>query len=303
MRSHTQLLVAITMALVAVSAAAGPKSADLRVVSFNVLAPLWASPVWYPADLDPALLDRAFRRARIQAFLASVRRDVDIVCLQEVEQAELPFLLSALGNDFEGGMAVNDEGFWSAWLAGNPWAPNGTAVAVRKTTVANRLFADLGVSDDGNHVAAVTGVLAAGGRPVRVFSVHLDSDSTANRGAELDSLMAQAPPYAGYVDVVCGDINEDTITGTAAGIFKRNGYVDVLASVGNREPTHPFSSTYYASHRWAIIDHVMVRGAAPVGGDVFDSGLWSISDELERIEENFRRVGSDHFPIAGQVRP
>jgi hypothetical protein len=34
---------------------------------------------------------------------------------------------------------------------------------------------------------------------------------------------------------------------------------------------------------------------------VFDFGLWSIADEVQRIAENFRQCGSDHFPIAGQV--
>jgi hypothetical protein len=75
----------------------------------------------------------------------------------------------------------------------------------------------------------------------------------------------------------------------------------VLASVGNREATHPFSSAYNRSPRWAIIDHVLVRNGSPAAGDVFDFGLWSISDEVERIEQNFRESGSDHFPVGATI--
>jgi hypothetical protein len=75
----------------------------------------------------------------------------------------------------------------------------------------------------------------------------------------------------------------------------------VLAASGNREPTHPWSSSYNGAPRWAIIDHLIVRGAQPAGGDVLDFGALSIADELTRIESNFRTTGSDHFPVAGAV--
>lgn len=289
--------------LPAATASAGPGNAQhLRVIAFNVLAPLWASPVWYPEDMDTALLDREYRRQRVAAFLQDAGRDADVVCLQEVEEAELPYFLSALGGEFEGRMASNDPDYWSNWLVGNPWVPNGTAVIVRKATIGARQFADLTLSGSGNHAAAVSGVHSETGRPVRVVSVHLDSDSNANRVRELRALMDQVPAATGTVDIVCGDINEDTVKGSAAGIFKRNGYMDVLASVGNREATHPWDTTYNNSDRWAVIDHILVRGAEPVAGDVFDFGVWSIADETARIEENFLRSGSDHFPIGGEVR-
>jgi hypothetical protein len=80
-------------------------------------------------------------------------------------------------------------------------------------------------------------------------------------------------------------------------VFRRGGFTDALAAVGNREPTHPWSTTYYNSRRWAVIDHVVVRGAKPLSGDVLDFGASSIEDELARIEANFRNTGSDHYPI------
>jgi len=271
---------------------------QVQVLTFNVLAPIWAGAVWYPADMDVSLLDREYRRGRTQAFLHDVRDQLDVVCLQEVNQAELPYYVAALGPEFEGFMAFNDPAFWSDWLVpGIPWEPNGTAVIVRKSQFADRHFEDIPLTNDGNHAAVFEGRHRATGSTVRVQSVHLDSDSNANRVEELRSLMLRYPASPGIVDVVCGDMNEDTVSGSAAGVFKREGYVDVLAAVGNREPTHPWSTSYYSSVRWAVIDHVLVRNAVPVAGDAIDFGLWSITDETDRIEANLRLTGSDHFPV------
>jgi endonuclease/exonuclease/phosphatase family metal-dependent hydrolase len=209
--------------------------------------------------------------------------------------------MAALGADFQGAMAVNDPELWSNYLLGTPWAPNGTAIAIRRSLLAaDPEFRDL-PTHGGNHVAVVSGVHAASGRPLRAYSVHLDSERTSNRAKELRTLFADASPESGAVDVVCGDINEDTIIGSASGLFVRAGFVDVLASAGNREATHPWSTTYYNSTRWLVIDHILTRGATPVAGDVLDMGTASIEDEVERIEENFRRTGSDHYPITGTV--
>jgi endonuclease/exonuclease/phosphatase family metal-dependent hydrolase len=227
-----------------------------------------------------------------------VRDRLDVVCLQEVNQAELPYYLEALGPDFDGSMAFNDPAFWSNWLVPEiPWEPNGTAVAVRKSAFVDRHFEDMPISADGNHAVVFEGRHRASGRTVRVQSVHLDSDSGSHRVEELRALMLRYPSNPGIVDVLCGDLNEDTVTGSVAGILKRESYADVLASVGNREATHPWSSSYYSSARWAIIDHVLVRNGLPVAGDVIDFGLWAITDETDRIEENLRRDGSDHFPV------
>jgi endonuclease/exonuclease/phosphatase family metal-dependent hydrolase len=274
----------------------------VQVLTFNVLAPIWAGAVWYPADMDVSLLNREYRRARTGVLLRSVRDQFDIVCLQEVNEVELPYYLEALGPEFEGAMAFNDATFWSDWLVPEvPWEPNGTAVIVRKARFASRHYDDVPVSNDGNHASVFEGRHRASGLTVRVQSVHLDSDSNANRIEELRALLLRYPGHPGIVDVICGDMNEDTVSGSAAGILRRGAYLDVLASIGNREATHPWSTSYYSSVRWAVIDHVLVRNALPVAGDVMDFGLWSIADETDRIEENLRLTGSDHFPVAATV--
>jgi endonuclease/exonuclease/phosphatase family metal-dependent hydrolase len=298
-----RLAVATLALLVGAGVGAGPVSppSELRVVAFNVLAPIWSSPAWYPPDMDAALLETGYRRERIEAFLRDIADSADVVCLQEVQDSEFPYFMAALGADFQGSMAVNDPRLWSSYLLGTPWAPNGTAVAIRRSLfAADPQFRDL-PTYGGNHVAAVFGVHGASRRPLRAYSVHLDSERTSNRTKELRALLADADPASGAVDIVCGDINEDTIIGSASGLFARAGFVDVLASVGNREATHPWSTTYYSSTRWLVIDHILTRGAIPVAGEILDMGASDIADEVERIEANFRRTGSDHYPIMGAV--
>lgn len=268
-----------------------------------MLAPIWAAPEWYPAEMDPSVLDTTSRRAAVASYLASVAQTTDVFCLQEVQDSEFRHFLAALGPGWDGLMAENDRDWWANWVVPElGWAPNGTAVLVKRATFSRAAFADFPLGD-GNHAAIVEGGLRASGRAARVASIHLDSDSNARRRTESRSLMERLPGQPGALDVVCGDVNEDTVTGSASHVFESNGFVDVLASVGNREPTHPFSSSYNASARWAIIDHVLVRGAEPLAGDVVDFGVWSIADEVERIEENMRRSGSDHFPVTAAVRP
>ena len=302
------LALAVVLATLAAWPAAAPappppaRDAQLSMVTFNVLAPVWAAPDWYPPEMDMTLLDADFRRERITAFLSARAADTDVFCLQEVQESELPALLAALGSGFTGALAHNDPDWWSNWVVPEiPWAPNGTAIAVRRQAFSNLSFRDVPLSGDGNHGEIVEGVHRATGRPFRGASIHFDSDKEANRGREARALMAELPAASGTIDVVCGDFNEDSVTGTAGGVVRRAGFVDVLDAVGNREPTHPWSSSYNGAPRWSIIDHVLARGAQPLSGDVLDFGAWSIADELARIEANLRTTGSDHFPLTGAV--
>jgi len=290
------------LALAAALPRAAQASQQMSVLSFNVLAPLWAAPRWYPERMDPALLDRAFRRERVTAFLRSVGRSRDIVCLQEVEAGEMPFYEQALGGGYAGAFASHDATYWATYLVPElPWVPNGNALFVRRTALAELSFSDLSLGGTGNHAVLLSGVLSGSRRPLRVASVHLDADRNNGRRIEFQSLLEQWPAAVGSDDLIVGDINEDTVSGSLGGVVKRAGFADVLAAVGNREATHPFSSSYNGATRWAIIDHVLLRGASPRAGDVFDFGLWSISDEVARIEANFRACGSDHFPVAAEL--
>ena len=96
------LVLASALAFAGTAAGAQPPAAPLSVVSFNVLAPVWAAPDWYPSQMDMSLLDTAYRRDRISAFLAAKAAVTDVFCLQEVQDSELPHFLAALGPGFDG---------------------------------------------------------------------------------------------------------------------------------------------------------------------------------------------------------
>ncbi len=295
------LLAGFAAALAAGAARAVARApAAISVVTFNVLAPLWAAPKWYPDELDPSLLDADFRRARTIAFLQGLRGKVDVFCLQEVEQREYPAYLAALGPDFEGRFASHDPAYWASYLVPElPWVPNGNALIVRRQAFRGRVFSDLSLGGTGNHAVALEAQHVGSGRQSRLFSVHLDADRNDGRRTELKSLLEHAPARKGYVDIIAGDINEDTVTGSASEILDRADFIDVLAALGNRESTHPFRESYNKAQRWGIIDHVLCRGGQALAGTVFDSGTAMIEDEVARIAENFRQVGSDHYPVGG----
>ena len=73
--------------------------------------------------------------------------------------------------------------------------------------------------------------------------------------------------------------------------------------LGKEGPTHPFSSNYYQSENWAVIDHILVRNCQPNDGSIMDFNLWKDFpiDEDGRITANFQRCGSDHFPLTASV--
>jgi endonuclease/exonuclease/phosphatase family metal-dependent hydrolase len=307
--ASTLVAVGLTLGTSGTAASAGARPATapdptlIDVVSFNVLAPIWAGPQWYPDDLDPAVLDADGRREAVVSYLRGVRDDADLVCLQEVQESEFGAYSAALGAAFEGAMADNDPNFWADWLTDVAWQPNGTAVFVRSTaiTLDDDGIRDVPLAGTGNHAAVAIGEMSDSGAPVRIASVHLDSDSQVNRLREVDSLFDEMPAETGSTDIVCGDINEGTSIGALQGRFGRAGFVDVLAADGTEEPTHPFRDSYNRSPRWGVIDHVLVRDGHPVSGRVVDGGVWTIEDNTERIAEALRLFGSDHFPIEATV--
>jgi endonuclease/exonuclease/phosphatase family metal-dependent hydrolase len=251
--------------------------------------------------MDPSLLATAPRRAALTAYLASVAPTTEIVCLQEVALSEFAYFAAALGSRFQGAMAFNDPDFWSNWIVPEiPWQPNGPAIFVRKNA-----FDHIAISDrplgTGNHAAVVEATLAATGRTIRAWSIHLDSDRESNRGSEFDTVLAGMPALTSATDIACGDFNEDSVLGGVGAHLRQAGFVDAHESVGQRRATHPWSTQYYNSTRWAIIDHVVVRNGQPVAATVVDGGLAGITDELERIEATLRQKGSDHYAVTATI--
>lgn len=265
-------------------------SIHLNILSFNILAPCWASPQWYPDGLDADLLDRNYRRKRIIDVISASK--ADIVCLQEVTDVEFKAIKSALPY-FKGFMSHNDPSYWSEWIVPElPWEPNGCAILARTSKFTSLNFKDYALSDTGNHAARLSAVID--GVNISIWSIHLDSDKAQNRKLELESLMTR---IGDGIEIIAGDFNIDGDSSNLRRSLQQAKFVDALKSVGNFEATHPFSNTYYQSHVYAVIDHILTRGARSVFGDVLDYGLWSIKNETKRVEATLEKAGSDHFTV------
>ena len=98
-------------------------STVLVIKSFNILAPVWVKPEWFP-DVSKDLLDIKNRRERYMSCILA--DDPDIICLQEVTASELVYIRSTLENTH----------IISELAANNPTSAsedNGTATLIRKS--------------------------------------------------------------------------------------------------------------------------------------------------------------------------
>lgn len=272
-------------------------SHPLYVVSFNILAPCWASATHYPASTAP-YLNRELRRSHIINFLNSVADKADIIALQEVTEIEFGFIKNELQTQFYAFMAYHDPLYESEWITQDPpWEPNGVAIFVKKNQFHHVSFQDLALTNDGNHSAYFEGVQSSTGTTIRAASIHLNNEHGANRYRELHSLSDFMSPRANTKDIIAGDFNIGTQTGKINYLLTTNNFIDNLHVLNHEEWTSPFDSD--GDKNAGIIDHIVTRNLIPLDGHVQNFDLWQTfpKDEVGRIIANLQLSGSDHFPI------
>ena len=312
MKSLLYALKAVLMSLLLIPTfvwAAPPNTNNtIQVVAFNILAPCWASPSYYPASSLP-LLNREFRRERIIAFLQQEADQTAIFALQETTETELVYINNALKNRFVMYAAYHSPNYWSNWITIDPpYERNGVAIFVKKGFLTNVIFQDTPLSDSGNHGAYLIGKLASNSqKQVRIASIHLDSDKAYNRDRELKALLAIMTPVPNSIDFILGDFNFEVQSGNLKSDLTAAGFVDILSTLGRDGPTSPYSSKYYKAANMSDIDHMLVRNATPIDGKIFSFNLWNLypttdpANEEKRINANFSISGSDHFPVNGKI--
>lgn len=280
------------------------KSNSIRVMSFNILAPCWASSVYYPESTAP-LLNRLIRRQTIIDLLKNNQSTVDVFALQEVSQIEFNYIKEALSLTHIGFQANHSPAYWLNWITSDiPWELNGNAIFVKRDRFSTVSFEDFPASGSGNHAALFTGTIKnADGRTVRIASVHLDSDHAYNRKNEMSAVLTKWLPLNNSTDIIAGDFNTETDATNIQSDLKKAGYFDLLEILGKAEQTHPWTSKYYGADNWGIIDHIVSRGSTPVDGSVMNFNLFNLypNDEEMRINRNLQLSGSDHFPITGTM--
>lgn len=278
------------------------KHQSLYVMSFNVLAPCWSNPENYPKAVE-SYLDRVSRRKKIILFLNRAAKKADIIALQEVTQIEFQYVKEELERDFYTFHALNDPSYWSDWITpGIPWEPNGVALLIKKSTFMRVKFQDIPLTNDGNHSAYFEGIQKSSGLLVRGASVHFDSDKASNRHAELRAVLRLFKRDSTSPSIIAGDFNYGTEKGVIKKYLDVNHFVDVLKKLHRDEWTHPFSMD--GDRNNGILDHIVVKNASPIDGNVHNFNLWQrySDDEPRRIIANLKISGSDHFPIYGIVK-
>lgn len=279
------------------------ESSTIQIVTFNVLAPCYASPSLYPAG-SVLFLEKNRRRERIIGFLNSVSANTDIIALQETTQTEFQYFKSAFEKDFYGFEVYHDAKYWTDWrLPDLAWEPNGVAIFVRKNSFKDVKFNDLALSDGGNHSAYFEGIHQSTSLKIRAASIHLDSDRDVNRHRELKSLLNYFTPDSTTRDIIAGDFNYGTHNGVIKLYLRKNKFIDVLYKLDREEWTSPYSDDWYRSRNNGIIDHVVVRNARPRDGQVFNFGLWDLypTNQDQRILAALEQIGSDHFPVLSVI--
>lgn len=179
------------------------------VTTYNVLAPGYIQPQWYPLT-PPELLRSEHRVPALAEYLA--RLDADIMCLQEVEPetfAPIERRLSAAG--FEGRFTQKREG-----------RRDGCATFARRSSATWMRESSLGYDDSdpgqrpSGHIAQVA-VLEVEGKLLAVANTHIRWDPpgtprerqiSLRQVTQLIGSRSQlAPECAGWI--ICGDLNAD----------------------------------------------------------------------------------------------
>lgn len=215
----------------------------LKVVSFNILAPPWASPSCYPDSTAP-FLPRERRRAQILNVLSGLKDSTDIFCLQEITPIEYGYILEAL-DGFIGTQVNHSPGYWTQYVTIDPpWEPNGNAILMKKSVFKEVAFSDIALSSEGNHSVFAEAVHQGSDRRVRLFCVHLDSDHASNRKAEIGAAIGFLGAAGDSIDLIVGDLNSDPSLGSYCPELQKEGYYDLLGAVGIHEATMPITTEH-----------------------------------------------------------
>jgi len=284
--------------------------AKLHIGSWNVLAPSWASPDYYPRRAHPHLFPHESRIERVARFVLTNLGKADVVCFQETQcdlDRKFAFLLSERYQYFP---VYHDDGYWSKWVTEDrPFLRNGVAVALRRSAFDHITSMDLSLGT-GNHAAVVIARHIELDQWFRIASVHFELDDEDIRNAEVEALARFFRPGTSaalrphYIDVIAGDFNCDLDYEVMMTQFIDRGFSDAHRELDMAQPTHP------EGEGDDVIDHILIRGenvevvtAQTHGADIIKSHPErTVEHKDNRIARCLEYNGSDHFAIDTIVR-
>nr|QKF94896.1 endonuclease/exonuclease/phosphatase superfamily [Fadolivirus 2] len=270
----------------------------LKVLSFNILANVFAHLKAYPQGVNEDLLDLRSRRCRILDVIQDHKQTADIICLQEVGESEFRYYHDYLYLNFTGFIALNSDRYKLDNIVDRSvFEPHGNAVFVRRELFDNISFLNVSLSDTGNSCAIVLCKHKYSNKRVRIASVHLDTD-IKNKIRELNYLMDVVDIEYDIIDIVCGDFNFNGFN--MLDIFEKNLFVDSIdySYILNNK----LYGKYY-SPQYGFIDHIMTRNCLSSVGSIGNGNDTDIikKNTVENINETLNRYGSNHLPIISYV--
>lgn len=244
---------------------------QLRVTTFNMLAPVWVSPSIYPSMNMEEFESSRRRERQLEGIL---RLDSDVLFLQECQKTELDQLLEARGSmlrdKYDVHFCSNPLTFWSNWLTefGSQMQPKlfGVCILTKKSKVVTLNVQEVPI--DHAEWKSVMPEYALGARAcvatvrihgwkdedVLLVTSHLDADSAHRAGLQgrqlAERLLGEATLRKAGAVIWGGDFNMENRSRHCRAI-SRKGFQ--LASGALTQPT------VLAIAGTVRVDHIFVR--------------------------------------------
>jgi len=264
----------------------------LRVVSWNVLAPMWVHGDTFPGVNASVVAPENRLPKRLEILDAM---SPDIILLQEVQESEFRGISNHYERDYELlGLARNSSDLWRDWRRGNEYEDNGPMVLLRGGIISKVRWESIPLTSAGDTLTFVTEFF--GNRNFFVVNTHLETISQETRNEQFSfvldflnkKLCGGSEQIFQPIVIWGGDFNERR-DGTQENIIRlRNfGFRDCFEELKDK-PTCGYKG----------LDYVWVIGAEDVTGS-------SIPD-IESVDGDMHigwasalmKVGSDHVPLS-----
>lgn len=289
----------------------------LSILSFNILAPHFASPSYYPPGMDKPLA-QCYRRRATRRFLSQIKQSCDILAFQEVTHGtkspdplpgcklspvsfdEYSDLIELLDDTFTGMFYPHDPNYWSEY---GTYVPNGNALFFRRDVFSDPVWTNISLKT-GNHAVLGEVTHLCSGQKFRVLNIHLDSESDKRRHCELMTALSYLSDTRDITDIILGDFNMGA-SDPYFSVVCQAGFRDVMKDVKVNTPTFSFMSN-------EPIDHIIYRDRSqsaiiPIIGKsrVLDNGIWDKYPRLgpldifagARVRACLDTYGSDHLSV------
>jgi mRNA deadenylase 3'-5' endonuclease subunit Ccr4 len=255
----------------------------LRVVTFNILASIYAHPDYYPDEAHDAL-SLSNRQEKILNYLSQLKDNCEVIALQEVTSEFLQHVTKVLNPDFIGIFYPHDEEYWNEWIHSDySYLSNGNMLFLKQSSFGLILWENISLKT-GNHAVLAHTKHIPTGHEIRILNIHLDSDNQDKRLKEYETALNSLEANSEIIDIVLGDFN--------------SGIVDDILEITSKHNFIPDNNKIYTfSMTKNPIDHVIYRSP------YITSCITRVDNSnAEKFEECLTKYGSDHIPLKAFIR-